>query len=138
MATVNSNANRATRRAAAKPAAKKATASKAAVEAKANEIKAHATLADLDAEVAEISDVPPFVFDLGEDENGEHLGEVTIGHPGDVPYSIAASRDLDKVFAFSFSDEDWAKFVQADLTSLQAGALFKLWRAHYGMGEQGE
>lgn len=141
-------ANRATRRAstkkstAAKPAAKKAAPKKPTVsvedvvEPEEHASAAHATLADIDAEVAEIPDLPPFVFDTVGDGNEEDF--VTIGSPGDVPYAIASSNSLDAVFSYAMSDEDWGKFIDADLTTAQAGLVFIKWRQHYGMGSQGE
>lgn len=149
--TTGTGANRATRRASTKKststAAKSTTAKKAApkkptvsvedvVEEEAPQSEAHATLADIDAEVAEIPDHPPFVFDTVGNGNEEDC--VVIGSPGDVPYAIASSSSLDAVFSYAMSDEDWNKFINADLTTAQAGLVFVKWRQHYGMGSQGE
>ena len=45
---------------------------------------------------------------------------------------------MDAVFAHAMDDESWEKFVDAGLTSAQAGIVFMKWRSHYGMGTQGE
>ena len=141
-------ANRATRRAStkAKPAAAKTTTAKSAPKkatAAAEDLApeepksaAHMTLAELDAEVAEIPDLEPFTFDTVGDGNEEDI--ITIGSPGDIPYAVASSGNLDSIFAHAMTDENWEKFIDADLTSAQAGILFAMWRRHYGMGSQGE
>ncbi|MGV2479723.1 UNVERIFIED_CONTAM: hypothetical protein IGO34_23090 [Salmonella enterica subsp. enterica serovar Weltevreden] len=139
-----SGANRATRRSTAKstakkrPAAKKATADVSDLSEKHEEKNpALFTLEDLEAEVDEIPDVEPFTLAVGEDENGEP-DIITIGHPGDVPFALATGKNLDAIFSYAMSDEDWEKFVDAGLTTSQAGVAFVLWRKHYGMGTQGE
>lgn len=143
-----SGANRATRRAStkAKPAATKTAAAKSAPKkatAAAEDLTpeepkstAHMTLAELDAEVAEIPDLEPFTFDTVGDGNEEDI--ITIGSPGDIPYAVASSGNLDSIFSHAMTDENWEKFIDADLTSAQAGILFAMWRRHYGMGSQGE
>ena len=139
-------ANRATRRAStkktssAKPAStakKEATVSKEDLAPEEPKTTAMATLDELDAEVAEIPDREPFTLHLGDDENGDPI-IVTVGSPGDVPYAIASSNSLDAVFSHAMSDEDWEKFIDADLTTAQAGVAFIKWRKYYGMGTPGE
>src|SRR5699024_12514927 len=75
-------------------------------------------------------------FDTVGDGNEEDI--ITIGSPGDIPYAVASSGNLDSIFSHAMPDENWAKFIDADLTSAQAGTLFAMWRRHYGMGSQGE
>lgn len=140
----STSGNRQTRRAADKTAAKKRPATKKATatvsdlaEAREEKNPALVTLEDLDAEVAEIPDVEPFTLAVGEDEDGEP-DVITIGHPGDVPFAISTGKNLDAIFSYAMSDEDWEKFVDAGLTTSQAGMAFMLWRRHYGMGTQGE
>lgn len=134
-------ANRATRRASAKTKPKTTSDSKATVtpeELEPEEPKsaAHLTLEELDAEVATIPDLEPFTFDTVGEGNEEDI--ITIGSPGDIPYAVAANGTMDAVFAHAMDDESWEKFVDAGLTSAQAGIVFMKWRRHYGMGTQGE
>lgn len=134
-------ANRATRRASAKAKPKTTSDSQATVtpedlEPEEPKSAAHLTLEELDAEVATIPDLEPFTFDtVGE---GKEEDIITIGSPGDIPYAIAANGTMDAVFAHAMDDESWEKFVDAGLTSAQAGIVFMKWRRHYGMGTQGE
>lgn len=134
-------ANRATRRASTKAKPKTTSDSKATVtpeELEPEEPKsaAHLTLEELDAEVATIPDLEPFTFDTVGEGNEEDI--ITIGSPGDIPYAVAANGTMDAVFAHAMDDESWEKFVDAGLTSAQAGIVFMKWRRHYGMGTQGE
>ena len=141
--------NRATRRAStkttksasatAKPKTKsdsKATVTPEELEPEEPKSAAHLTLEELDAEVATIPDLEPFTFDTVGEGNEEDI--ITIGSPGDIPYAIAANGTMDAVFAHAMDDESWEKFVDAGLTSAQAGIVFMKWRRHYGMGTQGE
>lgn len=134
-------ANRATRRATTSTT-KKAAPKKAAtvkpddLEDKKPKSAAHMTLDELESEAAELPDLEPFTFDtVG---NGDDEDIVTINSPGTVPYAIASGNSLDAVFSYAMSDEDWGKFIDADLTTAQAGIVFLKWRQHYGMGSQGE
>lgn len=141
-----STGNRATRRASTSKKGTSAT-KKPATEAKPTasvedlkdskpESAAHATLDELEAEAAELLEIPPFVLDTVGDGNEEDF--ITIGSPGDVPYAISSSNSLDAVFSYAMSEEDWNKFIDADLTTAQAGIVFLKWRQHYGIGTQGE
>lgn len=137
-------ANRATRR--AKPAAEPKTATKAAPKKatvvtedlvdEAPKSSAHMTLSEIEAEVAELPELEPFTFDTVGNDDPEDF--VTIKSPSTVPYAISSSNSLDAVFSYAMSDEDWEKFIDADLTTAQAGIVFLKWRKHYGMGSQGE
>src|SRR5699024_12859596 len=75
---------------------------------------AHMALAELDAEVAEIPDLEPFTFDTVGDGNEEDI--ITIGSPGDIPYAVASSGNLDSIFSHAMTDENWEKFIAADIT----------------------
>jgi len=131
-------ANRATRRA---TPAKKAPAKKApAPEESAS--SAAFSLADIDAELTEVlpelEKLEKFKFDTGEvDEDGEPI-IIVLEHPGLLPYHIASSGNQDHLLAASMSDEDYERFLDLNLNTVQATTLFALWRKHYGLGSLGE
>lgn len=133
--------NRATRR----TPAKKTTAAKKTDSPKPAPKKAPVgtfSLADIDAELTEVlpelDKLEKFRFDTGEvDEDGEPI-VILLEHPGLLPYDVAASGNQDALLAASMSDEDYERFLDLNLNTVQATTLFALWRKHYGLGSSGE
>lgn len=134
--------NRATRRSTTSTSKPKTSApKKAPAPAKPKQEEGILTLANIDAEasevVTELEGVKPFVLEVGKDEEGESI-KVSLSHPALLPYDIVASGDQDAVLAASMSEEDYDRFLDAGLNTIQAGVIFAMWRKHYGTGSLGE